>query len=72
MTNEATKTPISEDDLATLNGLSLAIEVCSDVMMGLMDESTARDALPTLIELQRLEMKKLFAHAYQSTKGAIA
>ena len=50
---------ITEDDLAKLRGLALAIETCSDVMIGLIDESTARRALPTLIELQQAEIERL-------------
>ena len=64
--------PITEDDLSTLCGLSRAIEVCSDVIMGLIDEKTARDALPTLVELHRVELEKLFSHADQSKKGGAA
>ena len=64
--------PITEDDFATLCGLSSALEVCSDVIMGFSDEKTARDALPTLVELHRAELEKLFSHADQSTKGGAA
>ena len=52
-------TPITEDDFTTLTGLSLAIEVCSDVIDGLIDPDTARKALPTLVRLQRQELNAI-------------
>lgn len=67
-----TRAPISEDDLQTLSGIAKAIEVCSDVLMGLIDPKTAREALPVLVDLQRSELKKLLTHADQSEKGITA
>lgn len=51
---------LSEDDLANLVGLSLAIEVCSDVIMGAIDEQTARNALPTLVRLHKAEIDSIW------------
>ena len=38
------RAPITQDDLMTLNGLALAIELCSDVIDGLIDPGTAKGA----------------------------
>lgn len=60
--------PICECDLTTLKGLAAAIEVCSDVMSGLMDEQTARRALPALVKLHSEELDRLSEHAHESTR----
>lgn len=55
--------PLTEDSFDRIHGLALAIETCSDVMIGLVDADTARRALPTLIEMQREEVDRLSRNA---------
>jgi hypothetical protein len=52
---------LSEDDFATLQGLTMAVEVCSDVITGLVDKERAKQALPTLVNLLRAEVARLAA-----------
>ena len=44
------RAPITEDDLMTLNGLTLAIELCTDVIDGLIDPGPAKRALAERID----------------------
>lgn len=65
----ARRGPITEDDLSSAYGLSLAMEVCSDAMDGITDPELAARALSYLSRLQRHEMVRLMKHADDSTKG---
>ena len=64
------RAPITEDDMVNLYGLALAMEVCSDVIDGLLDPETAKRALPSLVRLHREEIMRLMQHASESSKGA--
>ena len=66
------RAPITEEDLMTLNGLALAIELCSDVIDGLIDPGTAKRALPTLVRLHRDALDQILTHAHEAQKGGAA
>ncbi len=48
-----------EDDMCDLHGLVAAMEVCDDVIEGVMDPKLARRAMPSLIRLMRAELARV-------------
>ena len=56
---DITTAPFTEDDLDNLRGLSLAIEACTDAMIGVTCEKVAREAIPALVRLQQAEIDRL-------------
>ena len=48
-----------EDDMCHLHGLAAAMEVCDDVIEGVMDPNLARRAMPSLIRLMRAELARV-------------